>query len=145
MIIKHGDLFTTDLEVIGHGVNTVGVMGAGVAKRVRDDFPKTYRIYKSDCKMGYLTPGLALPGVKEDGKFIINIASQELPGANATYAYLAQGVEAAVIMLKATGRDSMALPQIGCGIGGLEWYKVEQILIALEKDYDFEFEVWIYA
>jgi len=86
-----------------------------------------------------------MPGSKENDKVIMNIASQELPGPNATYPLLALAAEDAVRMLKKAGINSMAIPQIGCGIGGLEWEKVEQILLALEKDYDFEFEVWIHG
>lgn len=141
MIERNGDLFTTDLEVIGHGVNTVGVMGAGVARIVRNKFPETYAVYKDDCKSGYLLPG-GVSFWSENGKTIANIASQHLPGPDADYTLLANAVEEAIIECKYWGINTMALPQIGCGIGGLEWEKVEKILLALEKDYDFEFEVW---
>lgn len=142
MIERTGDLFTTDLEVIGHGVNTVGIMGAGVAKIVRDRFPRTYKAYVRDCHSGLLIPGISLPGPKENDKFIMNIASQHLPGSNAKLSWLATAVEYAIDILQKSDRNTMAIPQIGCGIGGLEWEAVKQILVALEKDYDFEFEVW---
>lgn len=142
MIKRKGDLFTTELDVIGHGVNTVGVMGAGVAKIVRDKFPETYKLYVDDCNKGFLLPGTAIPGNPENGKVIFNIASQELPGKDASYSWLAQAVEFAVQTCKSCDVHSMAMPQIGCGIGGLEWEKVEKILLALENDYCFEFEVW---
>ena len=142
MIERNGDLFSTKLDVIGHGVNTVGVMGAGVAKVVRDKFPDTYRLYVDDCKSGALLPGTAIPGNIENDKVIFNIASQELPGKDASYAWLAKAVELAVQTCKSCGIHSMAIPRIGCGIGGLEWEKVKKILVALENDYSFEFEVW---
>ena len=145
MKIKYGDLFTTDEQVIGHGVNTKGVMGAGVAAIVRDKFPETYRAYKYDCMWGLLVPGEAAPGPHENGKVIMNIASQMNPGPNATYTLLERSMVFAVGLLRSAGIKSMAIPQIGCGIGGLEWDSVKSILDYIEDKYDFEFEVWIYA
>ena len=144
MIIKKGDLFTTDQLVIGHGVNTVGVMGAGVAKRVRDEFPKTYATYRADCAWKMLNPGEAMPGPLENGHVIMNIASQEQPGPNATYLLLENSLVWAASLLHSVGIKSMAIPQIGCGIGGLDWDEVLPIPEHIEEKYDFEFEVWIY-
>ena len=143
MIKRNGDLFTTDLTVIGHGVNTVGVMGAGVARVVRYKFPETYKAYVKGCHLNIITPGVSMPGPKENGKIIMNIASQKLPGADAKLSWLATAVECAIdICQNSFNIHSMAIPQIGCGIGGLEWPDVEKILLALESDYKFEFEVW---
>lgn len=51
-IIK-GDLFTTDCKVIAHQVNCTGTMGSGVAKQIREKFPKAYEIYRNQCTGRY--------------------------------------------------------------------------------------------
>lgn len=51
-IIK-GDLFTTDADVICHQVNCQGVMGSGVAKQVKEKYPKAYKEYKEICRHAF--------------------------------------------------------------------------------------------
>ena len=50
-MIKHvkADIFTTDCDIIVHQVNCYGVMGAGIAKQVKERYPDVYDIYKSLC------------------------------------------------------------------------------------------------
>ena len=142
MIKRLGDLFTTDAPAIGHGVNCQGVMGAGVAKIFRDKYPKNYQAYKTACDLKFLRAGETFV-YHENDIYIFNIASQDQPGADAQYKHvLRAGVDAAH---QATnmGIDRVAIPMIGCGIGGLEWDMVEEILRNIETVYDsFEFEVW---
>jgi O-acetyl-ADP-ribose deacetylase (regulator of RNase III) len=143
MIRKKGDLFSTTASAIGHGVNTQGVMGSGIAVLFKEKFPKNYQTYHNACKMRLLLPGETLI-FKEDGRFITNIASQEKTGRNATYNYLMTAATDAALQLNDVYNiKRLAIPLIGCGIGGLEWEGVEVILKAVEIIVPgFEFEVW---
>ena len=142
MIKKSGDLFSTRNIALGHGVNCKGVMGAGIAKAFRDKFPENYSVYKSYCNLKVLRPGGFLP-VQDRGRFIYNIASQYRPGADARYEWLFDGCKAAAEHAVSIEVDSIAIPLIGCGIGGLEWQGVETCLLAIETLVpNFEFEVW---
>lgn len=150
MIERNGDIFTTDATYIGHGVNCMGLMGAGIAKTVREKFPKTYAEYNQLCKDGHLKPGgyFAYP---ENDKVIVNLASQNKPGADASYGWLFSslygfaGLASQSERLERNG-NLIALPEIGCGIGGLEWDTVVKVLEAIEAIYpEIEFEVWHYA
>ena len=144
MIKRRGDLFTTDAACIGHGVNCRGVMGAGIAKAFREKYPENYKAYKRACREGILGAGDVFPwAFNDDGKFILNIASQVEPGANARYEWLFNGALEAAQICKGIGHDRLAIPLIGCGIGGLEWPQVEVLLLAIEIIVpDFQFEVW---
>lgn len=147
MIIKQGDLFTTDAKFIAHGVNCVGVMGAGVAWSVRDRFPETYLAYNQRCKQGKLGPG-GLFAHFENDKFIVNLATQDQPGAHARYEWVFEcfyKLSRKLSTLSNNEKITVAIPQIGCGIGGLEWEPVRKIIEAVEAIYpDVEYEVWIY-
>ena len=59
LTIKYGDVFKElkEGDVFVHGVNSRGVMGSGVAKIVRDTWPKAYRIYKEDVLLGKIKLG----------------------------------------------------------------------------------------
>jgi O-acetyl-ADP-ribose deacetylase (regulator of RNase III) len=147
MIEKSGDLFTTEQNVIGHGVNVVGVMGAGVAKLVADKFPTVKERYVEACQRHALRPGetqLLVVPTRGEPKLIANMASQINPGPCANLELLDSSVRDAVRQCQNVGHDVMAIPQIGCGIGGLTWDEVEPVLAQIEADTDFTFEVWVY-
>lgn len=143
MINKTGDLFDSDAPALGHGVNCAGVMGAGIAKAFREKFPHNYENYRAACKAGQLKPG----GVHvnfEHGVHIINIASQNMPGADASYEWLFESTLRAARGAVKKGLDRIAIPMIGCGIGGLDDQKVVTVLHAVEHivDYKMDFELW---
>lgn len=152
MIDKYGDLFDTDAGYIGHGVNTQGLMGAGIAKTFRDKFPHNYAVYKRACIQDTLKPGESLSVFEEKGaRIVVNFASQEQPGPDASYEWVLNSFldfakkASSPYRLRVHG-GRIAIPEIGCGIGGLEWPIVELIIEAIEAAYpDIEFEVWHYV
>ena len=155
MIHKYGNLFDTDAPYIGHGVNTYGVMGAGIAKEFKERYPENFIKYELACQNGSLLPGMYMVNYDRDQKnsgrtsLVVNFASQDQPGRHARYSWVlksfATWAERATSwgMLK-TWRAHIAIPEIGCGIGGLEWPVVEDIIKAVEACYPVEFEVWHY-
>lgn len=142
MIKKKGDLFTAETYAIGQGVNCKGVMGAGIAAKFRSEYPENYLKYRQMCSYNALRPGKALL-VEEKGKLIVNMATQDFPGADATLARVYESAQFAAHNLSEKGIDLLAIPLIGCGIGGLKWPDVEDLLLRIEKMYPgFQFEVW---
>lgn len=124
-----GDLFDFAANphyAIGHGVNCVGVMGAGVAVLFRDRFPEMARFYKCYCERGCLTPSAILPWVAGDGTMILNLASQDAPGPTARYEWLGRSVFQGALYAQAHGR-TLVIPRIGSGIGGLEETDCERV------------------
>lgn len=142
MIIKHGDMFTTDAEAIGHGVNTHGIMGAGVAARVRAVHPRTFMLYQTACNEGTLQPGGCLV-TRDAGIFVFNMATQQRPGPNAQLHLVKMATDVAIRQAQHLNIGRIAIPQIGCGIGGLQWPDVHEALADSEWG-GFQWEVWIY-
>lgn len=145
MIKRKGNLFDTTATHIGHGVNVDGKMGSGIAVQFRNRFPKMHSAYVYKCSadecLNNLRPG-GLFSFEENGKWIHNIASQDRPGANAKYVWLHSGAYKAAQRVVQLGGNILALPMIGCGIGGLEWSHVENILLTIEEELPMQFEVW---
>lgn len=145
VIEKRGDLFSSTAGVIGHGVNTQGYMGAGIAKSFRELYPKNYQVYKDACLKGRLNPGEALV-TNTDGRFIANIASQEFPGANASLSLLHDGLTAALMTVQILGGEvdnSLAIPRIGAGIGGLIWEDALVVIEEVSKEFPkVTIEIW---
>lgn len=152
MINKTGNLFDTDAIFIGHGVNCKGMMGAGIAAEFKRRYPKNFAKYQIACRGYLLTPGEYF-AVSDDSdpdniKVIVNFASQDKPGADASYDWvfssLRRFAEAANNHPQYAGEKiTVAIPEIGCGIGGLDWQLVEFIIEVIEQMYpNVEFEVW---
>lgn len=132
-----GDLFTAETDAIAHGCNTRGKMGAGIAGIFRQKFPLMFDYYKALCderlfSIGSVlawvekgTDGLPLAGCPDllDYPFqcVYNLGTQVQGGANASpYAVRLSFDHMADRMWK-NRHETVAIPLIGCGIGGLSW------------------------
>lgn len=144
MIDRSGDLFTTEAKVIGHGVNTRGVMGAGIAVAFRNRWPQMYEEYRLACEDGSLVAGSCLlwETGSEGVELVANIASQDFPGPHASLSWLDQGATCAAAGALERGYDTIAIPRIGAGIGGLDWDEAAQVLRKVEEETGITFEVW---
>lgn len=142
LVQQVGDLFDSKQPALGHGVNVHGVMGSGIAPIFKRLFPEIWEPYSTACRTGMLKPGSVLP-VASQGRWILNIASQDAPGANAQMKWLEEGLDASFAWMRAEKVSGLAIPRIGAGIGGLEWEDVLDLLErkADEND-DLVLEVW---
>lgn len=127
--LKFGDLFNSDADAIGHGTNTHGLMGAGIAVLFRKKHPQMYARYNELCKifgddLGGSTFLYFSDDEAEGYSHVANIFSQKAPGANAKVDLLVDGVKDAFAALWGEAEidePHLAIPLIGCGIGGLDW------------------------
>lgn len=145
LIQRTGDFFTTRLPALGHGCNTRGAFGAGVALAVRQKYPEVYAPYAAACRNELFTPGSLLPVKTRDDRWLLNIATQVHPGRDARLDLIDEGVRLALDFCKEEGLEGMAIPRLGAGIGGLKWEDVLETLEAImeeEKYADLTLEVW---
>ena len=142
LVHKVGDLFDSKQPALGHGVNTHGVMGSGIAPIFKRKFPEIWHPYHTVCNTGMLKPGSVLP-VLAQGTWILNMASQDAPGANASLKWLEESLEASLSWMRSEGVTGLAIPRIGAGIGGLQWDDVLDLLERKADEYaDITLEVW---
>ena len=94
LTIKYGDVFKElqEGDVFVHGVNSRGVMGSGVAKIVRDTWPKAYRTYKEDVLLGKIKLG-EWNAYRDDTRdiAIANLITQEDFGRDKSKVYVDYG------------------------------------------------------
>lgn len=133
---KTGDLFDPafDFFAIGHGVNCMGVMGAGIAPVFKRLHPNMYDAYKSMCGQGFLLPGQVMPWKPSEGPIVYNIASQFLPGPNAKVPYLRVALEWVRMQMEQHDIPTLGLPRIGAGIGGLTYTEMADTVEAVFDD-----------
>lgn len=119
-----GDLFDyADDHIIGHGVNCIGKMGAGIAWQFAQKYPDMYLAYDKICRRNALDLGMVFPWVEEgagecDQIHILNMATQRETGHCADLDALYRCMEFAALYSIGV-RKPLALPMVGAGIGGL--------------------------
>lgn len=127
--LRQGNLFNSGAEAIVNPVNCVGVMGRGLALEFKERFPANFKAYQAACKSGRLRPGhLLVHSQTGDVKFIINFPTKDHWRGASKMSYIVDGLQALTEQLSAHQIASVAIPPIGCGLGGLAWPEVlEQI------------------
>ena len=122
-----GDLLVADSEALVNSVNCVGVMGRGVALAFKRRFPDNFKAYRAACDRGELQPGRMF--VFETGelmpRLIINFPTKRDWRARSRLADIEAGLSALVAEIERHRIHSIALPVLGCGLGGLEWTEVK--------------------
>jgi O-acetyl-ADP-ribose deacetylase (regulator of RNase III) len=141
-----GDLLQAHTEAIVNTVNTVGVMGKGIALQVKRAFPQVNALYERAAKKGEVVPGhvLVVPTNRlENPRFIINFPTKRHWRARSRIDDIEAGLRDLVRAVREYGIKSIAIPPLGCGSGGLDWDDVRpRILAALEPLHDVEIRVY---
>jgi O-acetyl-ADP-ribose deacetylase (regulator of RNase III) len=127
MIYKaEGDLLGTDAEALVNTVNTVGVMGKGIALQFKLAFPDNYKAYEAACKRGEVEIGKLFVYHREVGnpRLIINFPTKRHWRGKSKIADIESGLRALIDFVKREKIRSIAVPPLGCGNGGLDWRDV---------------------
>ena len=118
---------TAEREALVNTVNCVGVMGRGVALAYKRRFPANFKAYKAACEWGEVELGRMF--VFETGelmpRFIINFPTKQHWRGRSRLADIDRGLSALVTEIERRGIRSIALPPLGCGLGGLDWNDVK--------------------
>lgn len=126
-----GNLLESKAQALVNTVNTVGVMGKGIALQFKEAFPNNFMIYADACKKEELQPGKLLV-VREyalDGeKIIINFPTKTAWHLKSKYEYIEAGLQELVKVIRDYNMQSIAIPPLGCGNGGLKWEKVRPLM-----------------
>lgn len=127
------NLLDSKAQALVNTVNTMGIMGKGIALQFKERFPQNFKIYAAACKKGEVRIGQMFV-VKEntlDGeKIIINFPTKKEWFKKSQYSYIEEGLIDLVRVIKEYNIQSIALPPLGSGNGGLDWEKVKKIMIA---------------
>ncbi|MEM1165517.1 MAG: macro domain-containing protein [Planctomycetota bacterium] len=126
-----GNLLHADADALVNTVNCVGVMGKGIALQFKQAFPDMNKVYEKACKRGEIVPGRV--HVWETGsltgpQYIINFPTKREWYTKSRYADIESGLESLVGEIRRMHIESIAVPPLGCGNGGLAWSKVRPMI-----------------
>src|SRR5690606_37121962 len=127
-----GNIVESSAEALVNTVNTVGVMGKGIALQFKNQFPNNYKIYKEACKNKTLTIGQLLITEEESllggKKTIINFPTKTHWRMPSEYEYIDAGLASLANEIRARKIQSVAIPPLGSGNGGLDWNRVRKMI-----------------
>ncbi|NLD73268.1 MAG: macro domain-containing protein [Chloroflexi bacterium] len=125
-----GSLFESPAQVLVNTVNTVGVMGKGVAYQFKRLFPEMFEQYRALCESGQLRVG-KLWLYKTPNKWILNFPTKIHWRNPSRLEYIEAGLRAFVYSYTTMGVHSIAFPPLGCGNGQLDF--ATQVQPIMEK------------
>jgi O-acetyl-ADP-ribose deacetylase (regulator of RNase III) len=128
---RTGNLLDAETEALVNTVNTVGVMGKGVALQFKEKYPLNFKRYADACKKGEVKTGRMLvtrDSTLEGEKIIINFPTKTDFYRKSQYQFIEEGLQDLVKVIEQEQIKSVALPPLGCGYGGLKWDKVKALI-----------------
>ncbi len=140
-----GNLLEADVDALVNTVNTVGVMGKGIALQFKNAFPENFEAYRRACEQETVRLGEMFvfeTGTLGRPRLIINFPTKQHWRARSRLPDIEAGLDALCAIVREHELKSIAVPPLGCGSGGLDWADVlPSILTRLDE---LEAEVWIY-
>ena len=134
------DITTVNRGVIAHGVNRKLAMNSGVAKAIVERWPEVKEEYlKQDppLELGEIDP-IQIRQTNGEELTIINCYTQETYGREGKHADL-EAVKSCMkkaLLFAAMNRFGLYIPQIGSGLGGLDWeQEVKPALEEIEREF----------
>ena len=128
-IVSNGDIFNTECEALVNPVNIKGVMGKGLALAFKTKYPAHFENYKRACQSGEMTTEKVLAYQEKNGPMIICLATKDDWKNSSKIEYVSAGLDDLANQIKALGVRSIAIPKLGCGLGGLDWNKVRPLIV----------------
>jgi O-acetyl-ADP-ribose deacetylase (regulator of RNase III) len=146
LFLAEGDMFFSNMQTLTVSVNTVGIMGKGLASRAKYQFADVYVVYQDACRKKWLKMGKPYLYKREasfDDELIDEPGTLTTPNAvkwfllfatknhwreNSDLNGIDEGLRWVLMNHQKEGITSIALPALGCGLGKLDWKDVGPIM-----------------
>ncbi|HEY8784786.1 MAG TPA: macro domain-containing protein [Mucilaginibacter sp.] len=145
IIYKVGNILDAKADALVNTVNTVGVMGKGIALQFKNEFPENYKEYSDAVNRKEITVGKVqivpvngLRGVK----YIVNFPTKAHWRYPSKIQWIKDGLKDLHEKIQSLKIESIAVPPLGCGNGGLNWEDVKPLIVDALSD--LEIDVFVY-
>ena len=129
--IAKGNILEADAEALVNTVNCVGFMGKGIALQFKQAFPANFKAYETACHEGQVLPGRMFifdNGRLLNPRYVINFPTKRHWRGKSRIVDIRSGLKALIDDVRRLGVRSIAVPPLGCGLGGLDWREVRPII-----------------
>jgi len=129
---ESGSLLDAPADALVNTVNTVGIMGKGLALQFKQAYPGNYRAYQAACRNGEVRLGRMFvyePGAPGQPRYLINFPTKGHWRASSKLSDIRTGLADLRQVILDRGITSIAVPPLGCGNGGLSWQDVRPLIV----------------
>jgi O-acetyl-ADP-ribose deacetylase (regulator of RNase III) len=126
-----GNLLDAQVDAVVNTVNTVGVMGKGIALQFKQAYPQNFRAYEAACRRGDVQLGrmfVVETGQMGPPRLIINFPTKRHWRARSRLSDIRTGLADLRKVISDRKITSIAVPPLGCGNGGLDWHDVQPLI-----------------
>lgn len=126
-----GDILKADAEALVNTVNCVGIMGRGVALQFKKAFPANFKAYEVACKANQVQLGsMFVHDLNQlyNPRFIINFPTKLHWKSKSRIDDIQSGLKNLIAIVQQHNIRSIAVPSLGCGLGGLNWDDVKPLI-----------------
>lgn len=134
-----GNLLDAEVEAVVNTVNTVGVMGKGIALMFKEAFPDNFQRYAAACKAKEVRVGHMFVTERHEllgPKWLINFPTKQHWRQPTKLEWVVAGLKDLHSVIRDKGIRSIAIPPLGCGNGGLDWAVVRPEIETALADLD---------
>ena len=126
-----GNLLKAEVDALVNTVNTVGVMGKGIALQFKKAFPANFKAYERACKEGDVELGRMFVvdvGGLTKPRWIVNFPTKGHWRSKSKFSDIENGLDDLAKIIEQHHIASIAIPPLGCGNGGLDWKDIEPLI-----------------
>lgn len=138
-----GNLFDSPAKVLVNTVNTVGVMGKGIALTFKQVYPEMFERYVKLCEAKQFDIG-NLWLYRTEHKWVLNFPTKRNWRNPSSLEYVELGLKKFVATYSEQNITSVAFPQLGCGNGELSWSEVGPLMDAYLRSLPINVYVYLY-
>lgn len=144
-----GDILLTKARVIAHGIAPNDHFNTGLAHELREQWPAMYQDFRHYCHAEHPKPGETWVWAGTEGKRIVNMFTQDAPlnhqgnPGRANTHNVNQALRQLRQIIEKEEFESLALPRLATGVGGLDW---EEVLPLVKKHLgDLKIPIYLYT
>ncbi len=129
--LSKGNLIEAKAEALVNTVNTVGIMGKGIALQFKQAYPENFSAYQKACKAGEVRTGkmfIYSTSQMVNPRYIINFPTKRHWKEKSKIEYIETGLADLIAEVKRLRIKTIAVPPLGCGSGGLDWNQVRPMI-----------------
>jgi len=145
LIDASGDLLESGADLLVNPVNLVGVSGKGLALAFRQRFPRNYELYRAACSIPLIAPGVVLvtPLRRESPPYYVaNFPTKRHWRDPSLLEDVRMGLAHLASVVTVLNVRSVAVPALGCGLGGLSWDQVKPMIVEALGDLPIDLLVY---
>lgn len=139
-----GDILDSDCEAITNTVNCYGKMGRGLALSFKRKFPAMFLAYKRACDSGIVKVGHMHLWRNPKGGYVVNFPTKDHWRSPSQMEWIVDGLTDLAKVVAERGIKSLAIPPLGCGLGGLQWYQVKAEIRKAHDEHWTDIRVVVY-